>query len=493
MKAPAVGARKVAMFWRGVLGYLPVNVVQGVVGLATIVTFTRLLTPAQYGAYALGFSAMALAHTALFTWNEAAMARFWTAEADKGNEAHHLATVYRAWVVLLAALPIVGLIVLAWPMAAGVKIAVLAGLGAILPRTLAKLAQERRRAAGEVRSAALLDIGLTAGGFVLGAALAFAGLGGAAPLLGAGAAAAVCAAFVSSRDLKRAWAGRFEVERAKSYAAYGGPVALSLILALVLSTTDRFLIAAFLDEQAVGAYHAGYSLSNRTLDVLFIWLGAAGGPALIAALERGGAKALAEAAREQASLIVLVTLPAATGLALVAQPLAQIMVGEHLRDGAAQVTPWIAASGVFGGLTTYYFAQAFTLARRTGLLLAAMATPALANIGLNLLLIPRLGLTGALVATLASYGLGLIAAILLGRRAIALPLPWRAGAHAVLGSAAVALAVINLPAWGGLPELALKAGCGVLVYGLVAWLLDAGSVRSRGGAAISALRARAAA
>jgi O-antigen/teichoic acid export membrane protein len=32
------------MFWRGVLGYLPVNILQGVVGLLTIVLFTRVLT-----------------------------------------------------------------------------------------------------------------------------------------------------------------------------------------------------------------------------------------------------------------------------------------------------------------------------------------------------------------------------------------------------------------------------------------------------------------
>ena len=29
------------MFWRGVVGYLPMNVVQGVVGLFSIVIFTR--------------------------------------------------------------------------------------------------------------------------------------------------------------------------------------------------------------------------------------------------------------------------------------------------------------------------------------------------------------------------------------------------------------------------------------------------------------------
>lgn len=69
------------MFWRGVVGYLPVNIVQGLVGLLTIVTFTRLLTPAQFGDYALGFSVASLVHTALFTWNEAAYARHWAAES----------------------------------------------------------------------------------------------------------------------------------------------------------------------------------------------------------------------------------------------------------------------------------------------------------------------------------------------------------------------------------------------------------------------------
>jgi O-antigen/teichoic acid export membrane protein len=47
------------MFWRGVLGYLPVNIAQGVVGLLTIVLFTRVLTPEQYGVYALAFSVSA--------------------------------------------------------------------------------------------------------------------------------------------------------------------------------------------------------------------------------------------------------------------------------------------------------------------------------------------------------------------------------------------------------------------------------------------------
>jgi len=481
------------MFWRGVIGYLPANIVQGVVGLLTIVTFTRLLASDEYGAYALGLGLMSLVHTCLFTWNEAAMARFWAGEDRKGAATHHLATIYRLWLFLLPVLAVAAVVAVVWPITGDVRWAALAGLAAILPKTLAKLAQERRRAAGEVAGSVALDIGQTLGGFLAGAALAWAGVGGAAPLLGAGAAAALCAAFVAPGEWKRGAGGHFELSRARAYAAYGIPVSLSLILALVLATTDRFLLAAFLDETAVGVYHAGYSLANRTLDVAFIWLGTASGPALIVALERGGIPTLRAAAREQAGVMVLVTLPAAAGLALVAQPLSEVLVGPGLRAGAAQVTPWIAASALLAGLTTYYFSQAFTLARRTKRLLAAMTIPAVANVALNLVLIPRLGLQGALIATLASYGLGLVAAIALGRGPMALPIPWRALAEAVTATAVMALAVTRLPAPGGVVELAMKAAAGAAVYGAVAWMLDAGGLRSRACQALRTLRARPAA
>ena len=105
------------------------------------------------------------------------------------------------------------------------------------------------------------------------------------------------------------------------------------MLALVLATTDRFVLAAFTDEATVGAYHAGYSLSNRTLDVLFIWLGMAGAPAAVAAFERGGLEALRRTASEQASLMALLALPAAAGLALVSRPLAEVMIGPRPARG----------------------------------------------------------------------------------------------------------------------------------------------------------------
>jgi len=481
------------MFWRGVIGYLPVNVVQGVVGLLTIVLFTRLLTPGQFGDYALGLSVMTLVHTAVFTWNEAAIGRFWAGESLRGGGADHAATIYRTWLVLLVLAPVAALVAFLWPMSPSLKLAVIAGLLALIPRTFAKIAQERRRAAGEVGGAAMIDLVQTLGGFLIGAALAWAGFGGAAPLIGFGLAAMISLIWCFAPEIAKAKGGRYEAARLREHAAFGIPVALSLILAVVLSTTDRFLLAAFLDNATVAVYHAGYSLSNRTLDVVFIWLGAAGGPALIMALERGGREALFTAAREQFSVMILLTLPAAVGLALVARPLSELMVGPAMAAGAAHVTPWIAASGLLAGLNTYYFHEAFPLARRSHVLLTAMAIPALANLALNLILIPRFGLDGALWSTLASYVLGVIASMALARRIMPLPVPWLVLGQAVGACALMALVVSRIPALGGLPELALKAAAGGIVYGLAVYLADAGHLRSRARDALATLRARSAA
>ncbi len=465
------------MFWRGVWGYLPANIVSGVTGFLGLFLFTRLLHADEYGQYALAFAVMTLSHVAVFTWLEAGMARFWAAERGP-DLTDHFHSLYRATLILSAVfVPVAGLLILALPVEAGLKAALAAGVPGAPLRCLGKLAQEHFRAAGKVGRAATVDIATAVGGLALGIGFALAGTGGAAPMLGLSLAPLLILPFVLPGEWRLGRGGTYRRERLARYASYGFPIAASLALALVLTSTDRFLLALFLDDAAVGAYHAAYSLSNRTLDVLFIWLGSAGGPALVMALERGGRARLDEAAREQASLFLFLALPAAVGLALTAHPLAELMIGKELRAATASVTPLIALSALMAGLTTYYFGQAFTLGRNTRALFLTMAIPAGANVMLNLVLIPVLGLTGAALATALSYSLGLAAAILIGRRVLPLPAPWPALLRCGVATAVMAAVVLVMPSPGGLPELLLKAGVGTLVYGLVAVALDAAGVR----------------
>ena len=195
------------------------------------------------------------------------------------------------------------------------------------------------------------------------------------------------------------------------------------------------------------------------------------------ALERGGLDKLKIAAREQAETFFLIGIPAAAGVALVAVPLGQVLIGENLRAAAAQVTPWVALSAFLYGMTAYYFGQAFTLGRRTRLLLVAMLIPASANVVLNIILIPRFGVVGAAWATAISFGLGMIATMLMGRKVVAMPVPIDALIRCLIAAGVMALVVRVLPAIGGLPELILDASVGGIVYAAVALTLNAAGVR----------------
>lgn len=479
------------MFWRGVWGYLPANIVQGVVGFLTIILFTRLLSAEEFGRCALAFSVMTLTHVALFSWLEAAMARFWAAETPGEGLRAHFATLYAAAFVIgggfaLVAAPVLWL----WPMDEAFRWALGAGLAGVPIRCLVKLAQERFRAEGQVGKAAGLDMFVAVAGLVAGIGFAVMGAGAAAPLLGLLLAPLLALPLVLPGELREARGATWERARLLGYARYGCPIAASLALAVTLASTDRFLLAAFLNEAAVGAYHAAYSLANRTLDVLFIWLGAAGTPALVMALERGGPERLREAAREQAAVFMLIGLPAAAGVALVSRPLAEILIGAELRTAVEAITPWIALSALLSGLQAYYFGQAFTLGRRTGRLLGAMIIPAASNIGLNLLLIPPYGVQGAAWATAASFAIGVIAFVVLGRRVLVLPFPWEALVRCGLATATMAAVVWMLPPLGGLTELILDASIGATVYAAVALTLNAAGARDLAVRLIGAVRAR---
>jgi len=484
------------MFSRGLWGYLPANILQGLIGFATLMVFTRILSAEAYGVYALTFGVSSLAQTAVFTWLEAAMARFYPAHARDDTEAPVLyGTLYRLFIAVAIAFVILGIAGwLLWrvhtPGGQALKTGIGLGLACVVPRSLVKLVQEQRKSEGRVAPAAAIDMIQTAGAFVIGVACAWTGVGGASPILGAGLIALALMPFIVREDWGRALRGRFDRVEAAHMAHYGFPVSASLILTLALYTADRFLIAHYLDEAQAGAYHAGYSLASRILDVLFIWFGAAGTPAMVHALENGGMAALRTSARRQITAMCFILFPAVGGLIMVAPSLGSLLIGEDLRAQALGVTPLITLGALLSGLNTYYFLQAFTLARKTRLLVVAMAIPAISNIVLNVTLIPVMGLTGAALAALVSFGLGLGGSWLLGLKTLRLPVPFLELGKIAFSVAVMMTLLAAMPNWGGLPELLLKSLLGALTYAALAWLLDLNGVRAPASRILGRLRAR---
>jgi len=272
---------------------------------------------------------------------------------------------------------------------------------------------------------------------------------------------------------------RADGQRAAAFFAYGAPVAVSLIFEHLLSVGDRFVIAAFLGEAATGAYAAGYAVADRSLSIIFLWLGTTTGPLLIAALEHHGRAAAQDVARRAAGLMGLVGFPAAAGLALVSGDAARLLIGAELASQAAAVIPFIALSGLMNGVMTFYFHEAYVLGRRPRAMAAIMAAAAVLNLVLNLVLTPRFGLTGAALATVIAYAAALAVCAIHGRSAFVLPVPVKAwtGAAAATGVMAAALILIPAPP-AALAALLVKIACGGAVYGAAALAFDVAGCRS---------------
>ncbi|MBL4870517.1 MAG: oligosaccharide flippase family protein, partial [Robiginitomaculum sp.] len=407
---------------RHLLGYAPVKLVAALCSFGGIYVYTRLLGAEQYGRYALMFSVMALIHTVSLTWVEASAYRF-TAKAQKtGNLPDHfrtsLALLLRA---LFVAMILVGaLLFVTWDKPN--YRAFVPFIALLLPfNTMIKIAMEAHKASQHVKRYALSAIVKILLGFFIGSLLAWqTGLGAVAPFAGLLCASTVLVVREGSWLLKQAVGGKTDKATRMAWLAYGVPTAIALVLDMLLSSVDRFLIVYFMDEAAVGGYAAGYGVADKTVLVLCAWVAMAGSPLIMEAYEKGGRVAAQAQAQSFVKTLLLVGMPAATGLALVAGPLADAMIGIELREQAKQIIPWIAFAGLFNGLLIHYFSESFQLAHKTRIRAVLMCLPLVMNIILNIIFIPLYGVMGAVIATLASYIMAVVLLGLVGRKYVKL-------------------------------------------------------------------------
>ncbi len=467
------------MIWRHLFGYLPANVIQGIVSFAAVYAFTRLLGADDYGRYALVLTIMSASHTMTLTWAEAAAYRFAGEAQQKGGMNDHIRTS-----LLLSAMsltPALLIVAFGWMVSGGdpKMQAAIIWLALSMPCfTVIQMSLEIHKARQQVSRFAMVSIAHVVCGFSAGLFFAWkTDMGAAAPFMGLALSGILLSIVQGTYLLRESKGGKFQSHRAKSYFVYGMPLALALLLEIALGAGDRFLIAHFLSNADVGAYAAGYGVSDQSIRILCMWGAMAGAPLLMASYEKNGVAGIADPGKNMARLLMLIAFPAATGLAMVAQPLAQFMIGEELRDQAAKTIPWIAFAGLMNGLIIYYFAEAFQLVKKTALRASLMIIPAVLNVILNIILLPRIGLMGAVYATVFCYALALLLVMGVGRRYAPLPVPIKDVLLIGLSCIVMAGVVYILPDIGALPELIMKAAIGGVSYGALAVIFNAGGAK----------------
>jgi len=470
------------MMGRSMLAYIPVNLANIIVSFGTIVLLTRLLDSAEFGRYGLAIITMQFAHMGMFTWLEAAMARFQARAEREDDVSSHLKTIYTyAAAVGVAGFALSMAVLLALPLSQTMKTLMVIAMTSTTLQIFLNLGMEAHKAAHRIKRYSATYSVQALLSFTIGILLILVTpLREVAPFLGI-----ILALFVTlSIDLpfmfKRLKGGVAQAKKVKTYFKYGMPICISLLLTYALNSADMYLIAGMMGEASAGQYNAGYNLSNRSLEIIFAWVAMAVTPIAITAMEKEGLERSKTIMRDYGATLLFITLPAATGIALVAKEFGFIL-GESVRAEAVTIMPMIAFAGVLNGLISYYAQRAFVLSGKTTMFVWAMVPPVILNIGLNIWLIPAYGLMGAVYATLLSYAVGFTLAIYVGRQYYPLPLPFKAFFQISFACAAMAVAVLALPNLSHLPDfiaLMIKASIGATVYGAICMAINAANSRT---------------
>lgn len=455
----------------------PLQVVQALVGFGALAAFTRLMSAEEFGRYALALSLSMAAHTLLFTWAESAAFRFFSISQAARRTADHYATLIAIAIALgLATLLVTSLILTSAGLTAEANTLAAFAAGAAVLRFVTRLARESDRAALAFNRYALLEVAYLGLGFAAGIAfLTVFDLGAAAPFAGLALGGAIVVLFDAPRLYREARGGFVTFSRSRRYAAYGAPLALALAVDLGVQAVARIIVSAQAGDAALGAYAAAFGLA-RPLDLVFIGVSAAFAPLVFAAFEKDGPDAARKTAGDAFALLAAFALPACVGLALVADPLAALMIGESVRAEAAHILPWLALAGLFSGFTLYYWSEAFQLMHRTGLRALLMLAPGAVQISATFVLTPVYGALGAAMAAACGAIIGCCFLAVVGRGLIALPVNTGALARALIATAFMAAGLMALPPSAG---LAVEIAVGGALYVSAGLALNLLSARTR--------------
>lgn len=430
------------MLLRHMIGYTPSLLVPALASFVAVFAYTRLLSPTEYGHYALALSSMNLLNAVFFFWLQVSLPRLMPQAIKEGKDAAFRSTAYAAYASVSAIVLVLGVpLLLFFPFGDFYNVA-LAAIPLALARSILNLNQSFHRSYLNFNRYNLIECGQAVAGLVAGLALVVLGNGGS---LGANIGMVlgmVAMLFVDIKVLmKTSWK---DVDPAifKEIARFGAPLVASFGLGFVIASSDRYLIGFFEGAEEVGFYSAGYTLIDRILTMLFMAVVTPAFPLLVHRLEQEGVLEAQKQMRRNGVALFLLVLPACAGLILTDETLVEVLIGEEFRKGAVEVIPWIAIGSMLNGIGSHYLCHTFHLAKKPNMMFWIQIPVAIVNLSMNFLLIPQLGHIGAAYAMVASALLWAGLTFWIGKKAFPFPFPVKEICQISASVALMALAVL---------------------------------------------------
>lgn len=255
--------------------------------------------------------------------------------------------------------------------------------------------------------------------------------------------------------------------RIREYLSFSLPTIPGGISAWVVGSSDRYVIGYFLGAASVGIYSGGYSLGNTILMAVGV-LGFVLPPTLSKLYDEGRMDEVKTHLSYSLKYLLALAIPFVFGAAILAEPVLRLFSTPEIASQGYLVVPLVALSTLFAAVRMPV-GYIIVLVKKTRITAAIWTACALVNLGLNILVVPRLGILGAAITTLIAYGLALALITYYAFKEFKFPIDWRFIIKSLVASAVMSLAIWRISPQGNVATI-LTIVAGTAIYGVALFL-----------------------
>jgi O-antigen/teichoic acid export membrane protein len=256
--------------------------------------------------------------------------------------------------------------------------------------------------------------------------------------------------------------------RLREFLSYGLPLTPRNIAYWLIYLSDRYIVSFFLGATSLGIYAAGYNLGSfpYLITGILTYVLMATLPQLY---DEGRIDEVKTHLRYNLKYFLAVAVPFLFGAAILGESVLRLFSTAEIADKGHLVVPLVALAVTLLGVHNIIW-NIMLLVKKTKALVIAWVIAAVVNIGLNLVLVPTIGIIGAAYSTLIAYAIAAVAVGYYAFKEFTFPIDWRFIIKSIIASVVMSAAVWPMRS-SSLLGTFLTVIYGAAVYGVVLVLL----------------------
>lgn len=377
----------------------------GVIAVITIAIFSRILSPAEYGVYALWLATATVTCAVLFQWINATVGRFYPMHPDDPSKVLRVAAA--GFCIAIALGMSIIIIFSRYRVLLEGEICI---IGIILLVTISlgvhNLALQVTNARDEPYRYGLLSLIKLSGTLLFGTFLIYSFGGALGAMMGILFGTLLAIFLFGSTIVRQMRVGAADPQLTMDMLRYGWPVAINYIAITIVDVSDRFMIAHLLGVANLGPYVASYDFTQQAVGSVMNVVYLAIYPHLVRAYEREGEDAARAHMHLLGTKLVALGLPFILIISYFSKDISSLIYSLEYQKDAAMVMPVLACAVFLSCFKMFFIDTAMQLRQYTIYLALIALTMAALSIALNIFLLPRFGVIGAAWSTFFTFLLG---------------------------------------------------------------------------------------